>query len=65
MEPVAGEMVDHVAKGFGEEEKAILIKNLTAFMEDLARWNCYSTAPGQQSLRKQSARVLQYRYCTV
>ena len=37
MEPVAGEMVDHVAKGFGEGEKAILIKNLTAFVEDLVR----------------------------
>ena len=39
--------MDHVGKGFGEEDKAILIQNMTAFMEDLSRQNCDSKPPGQ------------------
>ena len=41
--------MDHVAKEFGEEDKAIL--KVTPFMEDLAWPNCYSTTLGQQDLR--------------
>lgn len=59
----AKEIMDHVAKDLGD--KTSQIKNVTAFIEDLARRNCYSTVPGQQSLRKQSARILQHPYCTM